>query len=306
LYGTQVTSHDGSERDPIDPEFEGLFRPESTPAPPRPDPRPVQSHAEPPAGAPEVEEQTAHEPPATDPPVHASAPAPVEDAPAAEPPASTPAADTGRLFRSQGVRDHNEAVLALAHAGRLRTLERRYEDSAPAPAPTPLPADEPDASVVAVAGMFAGTEAPMAPVEKQGHRRGRGAAAGSARSSSRGMSAGAVYLVVIGVTVLVAFANALLADGTLGWPTGVALAVSSVYAALTVRREDDAAAIIIPPVAFLIATLTAGQFFLGAAESSSLLNRAVAGFFMLAENWMWIIGSTVAALVIVLVRRRRA
>ena len=63
-------------------------------------------------------------------------------------------------------------------------------------------------------------------------------------------------------------------------------------------------AIIVPPVAFLVAALTAGQLFIGSAEGS-LLNRAVVAFFTLADNWFWILGATAAALVIVLVRRRR-
>ncbi|HAN71013.1 MAG TPA: hypothetical protein DCQ36_05415, partial [Actinobacteria bacterium] len=114
-----------------------------------------------------------------------------------------------------------------------------------------------------------------------------------------------VYLVVIGLTVVVGFINALLGGGTLGWPSGLALLIGSVYGALVIRRDADSAAFIIPPVAFLVATLTAGQVFLDANEGS-LLNRAVIVFFTLAENWIWIIGSTLVALVIVLVRRRRS
>jgi hypothetical protein len=36
-----------------------------------------------------------------------------------------------------------------------------------------------------------------------------------------------------------------------------------------------------------------------------MLNRVVVTFFTLADNWFWVIGATLAALVIVLVRRRR-
>jgi hypothetical protein len=36
-----------------------------------------------------------------------------------------------------------------------------------------------------------------------------------------------------------------------------------------------------------------------------MINRAVVTFFTLADNWMWVIGATLAALVIVVVRRRR-
>ena len=121
---------------------------------------------------------------------------------------------------------------------------------------------------------------------------------------ARGIAGGAVYLIVIGGTVLVGLANALLTSGDIAWPTGLALAVTTVYCALTVRRDDDTVAIIAPPLAVLVAALTAGQFFLGSADHS-LINRAVVVFFTLADNWIWIIGSTLAAVVIVAVRRRR-
>ena len=239
---------------------------------------------------------------------------PQDDAPEPEPehepqppsrPVAEPSVDTGRLFRSQGVVGHDEAVLALTsdHFGRLRTLERRRDGEPAAAAPAAIAVDDGPAASDAVPSPETADDAlPLPPVlpadaavnEGRGRRRG-----------ARAITGGAVYLIVIGVTVLVAFANALLSDGDLGWPTGLALLISSVYAALTVRREDDTVAMIVPPIAFLVASLTAGQLFLGSAEGS-LVNRAVVVFFSLADNWIWIIGATVAALVIVLVRRRRA
>ena len=284
-----MTSTGGSDDSAsIDPDFAGLFRPEDI-APPAP--TAVEAPAEEPVAPPEVEEvveDVTDEPPA---------------APVAE-----PSVDTGRLFRSQGVIGHDEAVLALSsdHFGRLRTLERQ-RDGEPAAVPSTSAAVALDDDLPVAAGAAPHPEAaddalPLPPVPppgadvNEGRRRRRGA---------RGITGGAVYLIVIGVTVLVAFANALLSDGDLGWPTGLALLASSVYAALTVRREDDTVAMIVPPIAFLVAALTAGQLFLGSAEGS-LLNRAVVVFFSLADNWVWIIGATVAALVIVLVRRRRA
>jgi hypothetical protein len=281
----------GSGRDPIDPDFAGLFRPDDLVAP-----------------SPENDDAPHFEPivdPVVDPvvePVERDDALPEEPAPAAliaDPVVvpTDPVADTGRLFRSQGVAGHDEAVLALAsdRAGRLRTLERH--DAVPADA-GPVVALDDD-------GPHAAAPAPGAIVNEKGSRRGRRRARRAEPGHrSRGITAGAVYLVVIGVTVLVAFANALIAGGEVGWLTGIALVVSSVYAALTVRREDDTVAIIVPPVAFLIAALTAVQLFIGSAEGS-LLNRAVVAFFTLADNWIWILGATAAALVIVLVRRRR-
>lgn len=284
----------GDDAAPIDPDFAGLFRPEDVapPAPPvdAPSPAPPQGPA---AGVGPASEP---EPEPTD-----ARPAPADAAPIAE-----PSVDTGRLFRSQGVVGHEEAVLALAsdHFGRLRTLERR-RDGEPTAAPAAAAAvaldDEPPAAGDAAPHPEAADDAlPLSPPAAAT----ADVTEGRSRRRARGITGGAVYLIVIGVTVLVAFANALLADGDLGWPTGLALLVSSVYAALTVRREDDTVAMIVPPLAFLAASLTAGQLFLGSAEGS-LINRAVIVFFSLADNWIWIIGSTVVALVIVLVRRRR-
>lgn len=269
----------GPGRDPIDPAFAGLFRPDEDPPAP-------------------VDDDEPHFEPIVDPVVDPRA------EPADQPPlipTANPIADTGRLFRSQGVVDHDEAVLALAsaHAGRLRTLVR-LDESVPSAAGPDIEA----ASVVAEEEQVldvAGTDPADATAVGRRARRRKGAQRGH---RARGITGGAVYLIVIGVTVLVAFANVLISDGAIGWPTGLALVIASVYAALTVRREDDAVAIIVPPVAFLVAALTAGQLFIGSAEGS-LLNRAVVAFFTLADNWIWIIGATAAALVIVLVRRRR-
>ena len=212
-----------------------------------------------------------------------------------ETPAPNKAVDTGRLFRSQGVSGHDEAVLALTsdHGGRLHTLERTdtvvvttavvaststdIADSAPQPLAPPPSVFTKDSS--------------MTP--------GQHAARGR-----RGLKAPFVYVLVMGVTLIAAFLNGWLASGNLGWPTGVALLISSIAAAVLVRRSDDIHAIIVPPLAFGLAAITAAQVFAGPA-AGALLDRAVISFFCLAENWYWIIGSTVVALVIVLVRRYR-
>lgn len=297
-----MTSSDDSPRDPVDPDFAGLFRPE-------PDPEP--------AGEPAAPSSTLFE----SGPLIAAVDLPddavvhVEEVDEAEPaevvdevvvvepeapavPVADPIADTGRIFRSQGVTGHDDAVLAIGNDRRLRTLERR-SDYEPVEVVVPVVAGASAAGdaasvhqVIPAPADHAPGEVPVADVPRSRIHR------------SRSITAGAVYIVVIGVTVVVGFLNAWLSSGDLGWPTGLALLASSVYAALTVRREDDTAAIIIPPVAFLIAALTAGQVFVGALEGS-LLNRVVVVFFTLAANWVWIIGATVAALAIVLVRRRR-
>ncbi|MCX6434151.1 MAG: hypothetical protein NTX29_15745 [Actinobacteria bacterium] len=289
-----MTSFDsGSGRDPIDPDFAALFRPEDA-SPPE---EPALDEAEEPDDEPHFE-------PIVDPVIDprdeeaAEGVAVVVDAidpePAPEPAPvlpPDPIADTGRLFRSQGVSGHDETVLALAstHLGRLRTLDRQRDGE--------------EAAVLVDAG-------PVDPASLDEHvippvvAPAEGKRAMSTSHRSRHITGGAVYIIVIGVTLLVGFANALLADGDIGWPTGLALLASSVYAALVVRREDDTVAMIVPPIAFLVVALTAGQLFLG-SSAGSILNRGVVVFFTLADNWVWVIGATVAALAIVLVRRRR-
>ncbi|MCF8526649.1 MAG: hypothetical protein K9G24_11180 [Candidatus Nanopelagicales bacterium] len=292
-----MTSEDGSPgQDPVDPAFDGLFRPEDV----------LPQVAEP---APEAQVADAA-PPAP----------PVPPAPPEQPAPTQPAVDTGRLFRSQGVEDRSDAVLALdaGRFSRLRTIQRVTDDSSRAVAPEPTEADPAVAALLAPipADSHPADSHPGAPVpaaapvaaspsgESVSPRRRRQRPAFASKPSGPGASAGIAYVVVIAVTLLVGLANAFLGGGSLGWPTGLALLASSIYAAATVRRADDAAAFIIPPVAFLITALTAGQFFLSAGDTS-LINRAVAVFFSLADNWAWIIGSTLVALVIVLVRRRR-
>lgn len=251
---------------PVDPDFARLFRDEAAPLSPEP--------------------QAVPEPPA--PPQE-----PVDSAPTS---AST---DTGRLFRSQGVTGSSTALLAVtSHQGaKLRTLSRSATEPEPAPQESSAPADGP----VLPPRQADHTQFDAAPVatasaSDPGSR--------GSRAAASGITATAVYLLIIGVTVIVAFANALLLGGKVGWPTGLALLIVTVFCALKVRRDDDITVIITPPIAFFIAAITAAQLFIGESQRS-LINRAVVMFFTLAENWVWIIGSTIVAAVIVIVRRRR-
>jgi hypothetical protein len=112
-----------------------------------------------------------------------------------------------------------------------------------------------------------------------------------------------VITVVAVPTLLVGLAQALISN-RVGWLTGLVLVVTSVYAALTVRRPDFSAAVVVPPLAFLLTILVAGQLTL--AEGGSLLVRE--GFVLvrgLAENAPWILGATALAAIIVIVRARR-
>ncbi|MBI1376762.1 MAG: hypothetical protein GC157_04665 [Frankiales bacterium] len=119
-----------------------------------------------------------------------------------------------------------------------------------------------------------------------------------------GLTYAGVFVVVGGVTVIAAFLEALLRHD-IGVITGVALAASSVYAALVVRRPDIWAAVVVPPLAFLAAALTAGQLTLQ-STGNFLVREGFSLFRTLATNAPWILGTTAVCLAIVLVRRRRA
>ena len=254
---------------------------------------------------------------------------------------SEQAAGTGRLFRSLraegAAADGAVPALTLDQAVGLRTvtLGGGGGDSAVA---TPVSA-EPAAASTAAASVVASGATPLAtpaaaapappddvhleyaevaprPEIDDGHGsdddQAASLAAASVSASGRGAHAApgvratGVWLVVIGVTVVMGFADALVVGRTqLGWLTGVSLLAASVYGALVVRREDAIIAVIAPPLAFFLATVTAGQLTLP-PTGDLLVREAFMIVTTLGANAIWIFGSTIIALVIVLVRRRRS
>jgi hypothetical protein len=197
----------------------------------------------------------------------------------AEPDAPEPSA-TGRLFRTYRVGDVTDALIAIKpeQARRLRTMQP--EDAAP---------DSPPVEVAEVEV----TEEPVA--ESRSKKRPK-------RSRAPGLRPGAVYVIDILVTVLVAFIESFV-RGELGWLTGVALLVVSVYTATVVRMSDWVVVVIAPPIAFFMAAITAGQMNL---SDTSVINRVAQVFFTLGTSWFWILGSIALAFATTVVRRRRS
>lgn len=207
---------------------------------------------------------------------------------------------TGRLFRSVGASPVEGVVPAISasQAGKLRSM-------VPASAPTPPPVIiAPDSQPLgAVAAPVVTIDGPTeAEVSAQGKLSSRSAKRDSAPRGRGSLTGTGVYAVVLGVTVAVAFVNVTLFGPDVNAVSGFALAVSSVVAALLVRRSDDVTAIIAPPLAFGLVAITAAQIGL---TTTTLANRFITAFFTLGNNWYWIIGSTLAAMAIVAVRRRK-
>jgi hypothetical protein len=120
----------------------------------------------------------------------------------------------------------------------------------------------------------------------------------------RGLRPVGVYAVVIGATLLFGLVDVFVGGAGLGLVTGLGLLISSAFAALTVRTGDLAVAVIAPPIAFFIAAITIGQIGV-TITGGALIGRGVTVFFTLADNWLWVIFSTLLALAIVIVRAQR-
>ncbi len=204
---------------------------------------------------------------------------------------------TGRLFRSLRAEGHSAETavpaLNLDEAVGLRTVTLGSGAVVASAAVASAPVASAPVASAAVAS------APVAAVSA-------GATPPSDLPATAGLRASGVWFVVLGVTVVMGFADALVTGQTgLGWLTGISLLIASIYAALVVRRADAIVAVIAPPLAFFLATVTAGQ--LTIPQTGSLLVREA---FMivttLGNNAIWIFGSTLIALGIVLIRRRRS
>lgn len=243
-----------------------------------------------------------------------------------EPHAAAPVSDPkdGRLFRSRGAPERPDAITAVGsmQARRLRTMARADQPSdlsegppirvdaavaqevaaEPSPVWPAASSGEPAPARQIMAGA-ALEEAALAPEQVTRSRRedAREQRQDRQRASSGSLTGLGVYAVTIGVTVILAFGETLFFGGEPGVITGIGLLVVSIFAAFAVRTYDGIHAIFAPPIAFLIASLTAGQVGINA---TGLTSRAVVVFFLLGSNWIWIVGATAAALVIVALRRR--
>ena len=124
------------------------------------------------------------------------------------------------------------------------------------------------------------------------------------RRQEPGLAPGAVYILVIGVTLIAGFIDAYLSGTGLGWITGIALLLSSIYCAVRVRRSEVSVSVIAPPIAFGLAAITVGQ--IGQSRAGgALLAWINNSFFSLADNWFWVIATTLICLAIAVVRSRR-
>lgn len=216
--------------------------------------------------------------------------APAADPPPAEPPARSEMVDTGRLFRSVHSEERADAVQAVSRdeVRRLRTL--REVDEEPRPA----------AVLVSTAPPAVLAEPVDSPSEREPRMRRRR----SRPVGGPGLRSLGVVLSVGLATLLAGLVDALAFGPGLGVLTGIVLLIASALAALRVRRDDASVSVITPPLAYFVTAISVGQ--IGVVSTGGGIGRVVDVFFTLADNWIWVVGSTVVAAVIVVVRGRQS
>jgi hypothetical protein len=202
---------------------------------------------------------------------------------------------TGRLFRSLRAHPQPQTLPALRRdqAARFKSLNST-QDSGPVSRPVSPAAP----AFVALDEDLASPVAQFAPPESMD------AARIWTASSMSGMKPGLVYLIPLVATVLVGLVNAIFLGPGIGWPTGVALLISSVVCALRVRLVDASVAVIAPPLAFLAAAAIAGQIGMSMA-GGPVIGAASNLFLALSGNVLWLVGATLASLLVVVIRTRR-
>ena len=132
---------------------------------------------------------------------------------------------------------------------------------------------------------------------------------GARKSSGRIQPAltvpGLIVLNVVVVT-LVALLNVFITNPhRIGTLTSIVFVICAIIGALFVRIDDPNPAWIIPPLGYFVAVLIAGQFALPTQKHLIIREGAMIAT-TLGFNALWILGGTLAAFVIVQVRKRRS
>jgi hypothetical protein len=117
-----------------------------------------------------------------------------------------------------------------------------------------------------------------------------------------GLSTIPVFLIIFGITTAVGLVDMYL-NRQFTYLTGASFVIASIIGALIVRPRDLWTAVISPPIAFLAALIVAGQPTTITGTGSLILREASLIGTGLAFNAPFVFGGTIAALIIVLIRR---
>ncbi|MDP2013855.1 MAG: hypothetical protein Q8L05_06480, partial [Actinomycetota bacterium] len=152
---------------------------------------------------------------------------------------------TGRLFRSRGAAADSDTLVALSasEAAQLRTMTLQSESPVAVAAEADPIAPRAAPVIVASPGQIPEELAEMAQRQRQ----------------EPGLTPSAVYVIVIGATLIAGLIDSIVSGAGLGWITGVGFLLSSIYCAVRVRASEVTVSVIAPPIAFGIAAITVGQ-----------------------------------------------
>jgi hypothetical protein len=119
-----------------------------------------------------------------------------------------------------------------------------------------------------------------------------------------GLGAATVVVLVLVVTLVAGLLSAASGRG-FGIAFNLVYLIVTVYAALRVHVQDRWVAVVAPPLLYALTLVVAG--FVDSEETSHTLQRVIENTFVnLSFGGLWLLGATATALVIALVRGRRA
>jgi hypothetical protein len=195
---------------------------------------------------------------------------------------------TGRLFRAASVEDevHTDAIPALP------SERARVEDVLPHEA---FRAEVPVESAAAAAVTVLEEVTPQVSAQPSA----------PAPIVDGGLSTRWIWIVIVGVTVLMAIADILIRKQGIGWVTGVGLLAATVYCAMASRRDAMWWSAIVPPLAVALTIVTVGQATL-TRSNSLVISQGLNLLDSLGRTAPFIVASVIAAFVTCFVRRNRA
>jgi hypothetical protein len=200
---------------------------------------------------------------------------------------------TGRLFRAASVDDevHTDAIPALP------SERARVEDVLPDEA---FRAEVPVAAVAVSAGSAGG----VVLLEEVTPQVSADTSA-PAPVVDGGLSARWVWIIIVGVTVLMAIADILIRKQGIGWVTGVGLLAATLYCATASQRTAMWWSAIVPPLAVALTIVTVGQATL-TRSNSLVISQGLNLLDSLGRTAPFIVASVIAAVITCFVRRNRA
>ncbi|CAB4911620.1 unannotated protein [freshwater metagenome] len=211
---------------------------------------------------------------------------------------------TGRLFRAASVDDevHTDAIPALpSERARVEDVLPDEAFRAEVPVATVAVLDEvtPEVREQSVPAL-----SPNSPFTNTTASAPESSAPVPLATDS-GLSTRWVWVIIVGVTVLMAIADILIRKQGIGWVTGVGLLAATVYCAMASQRASMWWSAIAPPLAIAFTILTVGQATL-TRSNSLVISETLNLLDSLGRAAPFILASVIAALVTCFVRRSRA